>query len=953
MTRINTNVPSITAQKNLARNNTSLNQALTRLSTGLRINSGKDDPAGLIASEELRSDITATNMAISNSERANMVIATADSALGQVSGLLNDIRGLVTEAANEGAMSPDQIAANQLQVDASIQAINRIAATTSFQGRKLLDGSLDFLVTEGTNFANVNALQINQASLGAAGSMDISVEVDTAATQAKISETTSGSTAATADLALTANADLTVTGAKTATAEMGGQSVGMTLGDVTDNFSVWTNTAPTDPIKVKVVGYENGASTAEWDATNGILEVTLDSDDGAATGAITIATTVAALQGGINYKGTTNEAFAAGTFNASGAVGAASGTLYTAALGVVVGTTETDLDAGGITISSPSTGATFNDTEFNFTFAAGGGGGDVVSNVAWNAGTSQWDITIDTDHADYAADAATSRQAGMVDTATLAAAITAQFVGETEEWTAAASATATGTYMFLATDAGANTTADATTDGDSGGSGLGTITFAEASGASGDYSDVSFIIDSSAASSSAVYDAQANTMTLSFQAADDTTAIQAVLDAATFGSGGPTLASQFDYNIHTDSVTLDVSATAATADTFTFTAASGQEGSALNDVTIEFDNTGLAGSAVAAELVGSTVTVTVASDATEVAVSDILTALQNSTSVSDAFDVTLTDGTSNDDLMIWSRDGAITADTGKTGTAALDGDVTFSLSGDMGAEVFSFESGTNASSIVAAVNLNSDATNVTARISDGTIAGETEGDIIFEAVNYGSKSFVQVDVINDSGSFKSSLSATRQEGTDVAAKINGYTATGDGNVASVRTSTLDMSMTLVAETTDDISFTIDGGGSKFQVGPDVVSNQQSVIGIQSINAVNLGNDEVGRLYQLASGGTADLSTDTTTAYQIVDQVITDISTLRGRLGAFQSTTLETNIGTLEDTVENLVAAESQIRDADFAAESAALTRAQVLAQSTTAVLGIANQQPQNVLRLIG
>ena len=100
MTRINTNVSSLVAQNTLGRSHAALNQALTRLSTGLRINTGKDDPAGLIASENLRSDITSIKRAISNTDRANQVIATADSALGQVSSLLNDIRGLVTEAAN-------------------------------------------------------------------------------------------------------------------------------------------------------------------------------------------------------------------------------------------------------------------------------------------------------------------------------------------------------------------------------------------------------------------------------------------------------------------------------------------------------------------------------------------------------------------------------------------------------------------------------------------------------------------------------------------------------------------------------------------------------------------------------------------------------------------------------------------------------------------------------------
>ena len=149
MTRINTNVPSLVAQNRLQASNSDLQTSLTRLSTGLRINSGADDPAGLIASEALRSEITSLGKAISNTNRASQIISTADSSLGEVSNLLNDIRGLVVEAANSGALSDDEIAANQLQVDSSLEAINRIAQTTTFQGRKLLDGSLGFQTEAG------------------------------------------------------------------------------------------------------------------------------------------------------------------------------------------------------------------------------------------------------------------------------------------------------------------------------------------------------------------------------------------------------------------------------------------------------------------------------------------------------------------------------------------------------------------------------------------------------------------------------------------------------------------------------------------------------------------------------------------------------------------------------------------------------------------------------------
>ncbi|MFV2068814.1 MAG: flagellin [Pirellulales bacterium] len=148
-----------------------------------------------------------------------------------------------------------------------------------------------------------------------------------------------------------------------------------------------------------------------------------------------------------------------------------------------------------------------------------------------------------------------------------------------------------------------------------------------------------------------------------------------------------------------------------------------------------------------------------------------------------------------------------------------------------------------------------------------------------------------------------------------------------------------------------MAFDITGGGALFQLGPDVVTNQQARIGIQSVNTAKLSGVS-GRLYQLRTGQNADLATSTRLAEDIVDEVITKVTQLRGRLGAFQKATLDSNIATLSDTLINLTDAESQIRDADFAAETANLTRAQILVQSGTSVLAIANSNPQNVLALL-
>src|SRR5207248_8312086 len=147
MARINTNVASLTAQRGLAKTQRTLNDTLQRLSTGLRINRGADDPAGLIASEGLRSEIAGINQAIDNSQRASNVISTAEGSLNEVASLLLNVKNLVVQAANSGALSSDEIAANQLQVDSAVQSITRISDTTTFAGLKLIDGSLDYITS--------------------------------------------------------------------------------------------------------------------------------------------------------------------------------------------------------------------------------------------------------------------------------------------------------------------------------------------------------------------------------------------------------------------------------------------------------------------------------------------------------------------------------------------------------------------------------------------------------------------------------------------------------------------------------------------------------------------------------------------------------------------------------------------------------------------------------------
>lgn len=182
MTRINTNVPSMIARSNLTRTNRELDVRLERLSTGLRINRGADDPAGLIISERLRSNIRGAEQGIKNSERASAVIATTEGSLTEINELLNSIKALVVEAANTGAFSDDEIAANQAQIDSAIDSITRISNTARFGDLRLLDGSLGYQ-TSGIATSAIAKTNIKAASFSQGDSLDVNVEILNSAQQ--------------------------------------------------------------------------------------------------------------------------------------------------------------------------------------------------------------------------------------------------------------------------------------------------------------------------------------------------------------------------------------------------------------------------------------------------------------------------------------------------------------------------------------------------------------------------------------------------------------------------------------------------------------------------------------------------------------------------------------------------------------------------------------------------
>jgi flagellin len=179
MSRINTNVMSLIGQRVLGANNTMLGTSLERLSTGLRINRGKDDPAGLIASQNLRAEMKGLDQAIKNAERADQVVNITEGGLGEISSLLNELQALVTQSANDGGLSSEEKQANQLQIDSILQTIDRIAGATAFQGKKLLNGNLDYQTTNISD--EIGAFRVNGAKLGFGETRDVDVLVTASA----------------------------------------------------------------------------------------------------------------------------------------------------------------------------------------------------------------------------------------------------------------------------------------------------------------------------------------------------------------------------------------------------------------------------------------------------------------------------------------------------------------------------------------------------------------------------------------------------------------------------------------------------------------------------------------------------------------------------------------------------------------------------------------------------
>ncbi len=296
---------------------------------------------------------------------------------------------------------------------------------------------------------------------------------------------------------------------------------------------------------------------------------------------------------------------------------------------------------------------------------------------------------------------------------------------------------------------------------------------------------------------------------------------------------------------------------------------------------------------------------------------------------------------------------------------AVTGSTVLRITGDRGTADITLAGGAATTAVKAAINA---VANVTGVFVSGTGAAQ-----LAVSEEFGSKRLADITVV--SGDFAGVTAGGKRgvgnAGVDAVASINGNSFTADGRQFSVQTANLSASFAVAPGTAaaTTLSFKVEKSGLGFQIGTDAAATDSLRVGIQSVSSSVLGAETIadsvavaggapgtttqfGFLESLKTGGANDLDSNPGNARKIIDAAINQVAGLRGFLGAVQSQTLEPNIDSLGIAIENLVAAESSIRDLDFAEETANFTRTQILFQAGTSVLASANLIPQSVLTLL-
>ncbi|MCP5415712.1 MAG: hypothetical protein H6965_01330 [Chromatiaceae bacterium] len=1010
---INTNVTSLTAQRNLSRSQSDMATALQRLSSGLRINSAKDDAAGLAISNRFTTQINGLSQAMRNANDGVSLAQTAEGALQESSNILQRIRELSVQSANSTNSAGDR-ASLQAEVNQLVSELNRISNTTSFNGIKLLDGSFSqqaFQVgSEANQTINVDISGATTSTLGVnkftVNSVDGGIDAATGNTSTTVqlsstafNGTGTGASRDAASDSVLADQTVNVTAANgTVTAV---SITDAALGEVSANSIATALTAVTG------VTATAGATNAEMDFSNlsGVengdqitFDLVIEDGSGSNTQSVSItrdtsSTLISQVQSALNTavsavnsaNGDSDLSLAVNSTNRTATVSSASG------LNVAIENFDA-VDLAQVTIDTANFANLSTDVDINL---AMGGTWDLdetmTLDVDVNGGTSTQTIDIS---AATGADIG-ARFADAFGTRTInGISVTATRVDATNVTLTAADAYEVSIDTFVLTGG--------TDDDDE------TITTTAADGDTNQTTNPSGAFTDGGAQTAGVYRGD-NTLTFDITNADgsdtltlvlegvDTSNSTAVADAFEDALDGTTGAGIANTNLSfvRSGTSFTISASAESESNITFDSTTDDNASrSVNfqmtvgisgDTLAAGENDTLAfggGDSITSTSVIQTSGITFNGEAlTESGGSGSDSAVATgSLNMTLAEGVTISSTVGSDSGGIFNVGAGESASLTNLGVASISGGnnveaQTLTINGNSSATV-AVTQNASAATIAAAVNDESETTGVTASArTTATLSSLTAGGVVSfqlngtaisasvttsdlsaltSAINDRTSQTGVTAVTSDDGA---SITLTEENGNDITIQSFNSSVAVDGSSGTA----VEMDVAGNSGTTATLR---DGGENSGSYDSTVIGGTvefksvRSAFSVTSNVAEGSGGLFTGTASELQSStnqtvASIDISTaaGATRAIDILDGALGRVDAIRADLGAIQNR-FDSTIRNLGVSVENFSASRSRIQDADFASETAALTRAQILQQAGVAMVSQANSIPQGVLALL-
>ncbi|MBL4608135.1 MAG: hypothetical protein JKY01_09955 [Pseudomonadales bacterium] len=1010
---INSNIPSLNAQRNLNKSQAGLNNSLQRLSSGLRINSAKDDAAGLAIANRFTSQIRGLDQAVRNANDAISLSQTAEGAMGESTNILQRIRELSIQSANSTNSAQDRLSL-QSEVNQLVSEMDRIAETTTFNGLKLLDGSF----TAQSFQVGANANQTVNVSVGAADTESLGIQKLESTNAVKGIEMATGGQ----------GADLSGTGLNTNT---GGDNV-TALAAAAVSTQIVTITDASGTSNVGITAGDSAAEIAtKFDGKTGVTvtasENTMTIDTGGGTSNISngdkiifnlisdTGTDAVSFTRDTTTYANLEDQFAAVLTGLNGdlvATTAANELTVTSASGSNIGIDGLVVEKNATaTLTLPAltndvVGTNLDFTESQFTI-----GDEITMTVSDGVNSSNFSYVV----------VASDLAAGGGDDQTLAGNIATAFAGQTGATGLTFTATAGG-----AGDGGINVTTSAAgsinqiaitafeVDDTAGGggaavAGISVTLTASVANESEDVTTggaVAALTGSSGGVQAALY---ASDDTLEFALSGTDVALDyaiaggTILDKSDAKAVGDALAVQLNAVVNYDAVAdaggvitvsidapaefknndlnLTVTGAGGYTDTDNFTYEikdlGGVNAILAGAETTAFNTNVIGADTITASFAAGTMDVNnVTLDSSDPTNDSMLSVAGLSVTLDSGFDLKSTQGVSTGGILNAVANTNVTLTAGQVGSANVTAgnNVTtqvLTVTGT-GSTTVDIAADQTAKEIVANINQESDITGVeatattTATISNlsesGVIsmtlnnkdisANVTTGDLssLVESINAVTS---QTGVVAELSHDNASMTLTDSTGNDIdISNFNTSTATTANSVSiDVLGSEGAAAVAVTAGGSSDQDSTVVGGNIEFKsvAGPFTVSS--------SVDA-DSGGLFVGTADDLqASQKQTVASIDITTvdgaqrAIDITTGALASIDSSRADLGAIQNR-MNSTVSNLSTTSENLSAARSRIQDADFAKETTELTRNQIMMQAGMSILAQAKSLPQQVLSLL-